>query len=146
MASLQAKGAYSTKALVDAARDPRCPAHADFEWDDSVAGEKWRLRQAGDYERGIEYEVVIERKKTKPVQVNMRVVYPAKDKNGARVKVSGGAVVRDGDLMAQLVDRARSQLASFQNQYKSLRKLSEFAGLFRELDRVLGKPKGKRAA
>lgn len=33
--------------LVDLARDPEHPLHARFEWDDSLAAEKWRLEQAG---------------------------------------------------------------------------------------------------
>jgi hypothetical protein len=32
--------------VVDEARDPEHPLHARFEWDDSVAGEKWRHHQA----------------------------------------------------------------------------------------------------
>lgn len=32
--------------VVDAARDPNHPLHSRFEWDDSVAGEKYRLTQA----------------------------------------------------------------------------------------------------
>lgn len=32
--------------VVDEARDPEHPLHNRFEWDDSVAGEKWRHHQA----------------------------------------------------------------------------------------------------
>jgi predicted RNA-binding protein YlxR (DUF448 family) len=32
--------------VVEAARDPEHPLHSRFEWDDSVAAEKWRLEQA----------------------------------------------------------------------------------------------------
>jgi hypothetical protein len=32
--------------ILDDARHPDSPIHAHFEWDDTVAAEKWRLRQA----------------------------------------------------------------------------------------------------
>ena len=40
-------GALTPALLVDVARDPDHPLHPRFEWDDSVAAEKWRLEQAG---------------------------------------------------------------------------------------------------
>lgn len=39
-------GALTPQLVVDTARDPGHPLHARFEWDDQVAGEKWRLEQA----------------------------------------------------------------------------------------------------
>lgn len=32
--------------VLDEARDPQHPLHSRFEWDDTVAGEKWRRHQA----------------------------------------------------------------------------------------------------
>jgi hypothetical protein len=40
-------GSLTPVLVVDVARDPAHPLHARFEWDDSIAGEKWRLEQAG---------------------------------------------------------------------------------------------------
>lgn len=40
------RGALTPNVLVDEARDPNHPLHARFEWDDSVAGERWRKHQA----------------------------------------------------------------------------------------------------
>lgn len=39
-------GLLRPKAVVDEARDASSPLHSAFEWDDSVAGEKYRLDQA----------------------------------------------------------------------------------------------------
>ena len=36
----------TAKRLVDVSRDESAPLHAEFEWDDSVAGEKYREEQA----------------------------------------------------------------------------------------------------
>lgn len=40
-------GSLTAALVVDVARDPDHPLHARFEWDDTVAAEKWRLEQAG---------------------------------------------------------------------------------------------------
>lgn len=34
------------KSLLDASRDPTAPLHNEFEWDDAIAGEKYREQQA----------------------------------------------------------------------------------------------------
>lgn len=39
-------GELSPKLVLDSARDPDHPLHSRFEWDDSVAGERYRLDQA----------------------------------------------------------------------------------------------------
>jgi len=45
---LTSKGIEATsKNLLEAARDKDSPLHKYFEWDDSIAAENWRLRQAG---------------------------------------------------------------------------------------------------
>lgn len=39
-------GRITPEAVVEDARDPESPLHDEFEWDDSVAAEKYRLEQA----------------------------------------------------------------------------------------------------
>ncbi len=46
LAIYQAKGSLTPELVVDAARDPGSPLHDKFEWDDQVAGERYRLQQA----------------------------------------------------------------------------------------------------
>ena len=41
-------GELTPKSVVDENRDKAAPLHACFEWDDAVAAEKFRERQAGD--------------------------------------------------------------------------------------------------
>ncbi len=40
------RGALTPALVVETASDPAHPLHSRFEWDDSVAAEKWRLEQA----------------------------------------------------------------------------------------------------
>lgn len=44
--------------VVDVARDPEHPLHERFEWDDSVAGERWRQHQAGELIRSVKIAFV----------------------------------------------------------------------------------------
>jgi len=40
-------GALNSELVVEVATDPKHPLHSRFEWDDSIAGHKYRLEQAG---------------------------------------------------------------------------------------------------
>lgn len=40
-------GTLTPALVVDVARDPEHPLHSRFEWDDTLAAEKWRHEQAG---------------------------------------------------------------------------------------------------
>ena len=41
------RGSLSAPVVVEEAADPEHPLHDRFEWDDTVAGHRWRLEQAG---------------------------------------------------------------------------------------------------
>lgn len=60
-------GEVSPSALVDAARPEDSPAHSGFEWDDSVAGEEYRLIQARQWIRKV--EIIIEDRPERLVHV-----------------------------------------------------------------------------
>jgi hypothetical protein len=46
LSSIESDGRITPEKVVDAARDPDCPAHDLFEWDDAKAASKYRLDQA----------------------------------------------------------------------------------------------------
>lgn len=47
-------GALTQVNVVDVARSPGHPLHNRFEWDDTIAGEKYRLEQAGELIRSVQ--------------------------------------------------------------------------------------------
>lgn len=57
---LERKGEITSQRVVNAARNESHPLHGCFEWDDTVAGEKWRNEQARRIIRTVEYEVTTE--------------------------------------------------------------------------------------
>lgn len=48
-------GELRPRTVVDKAKDPSHPLHDRFEWDDKLAGEKYRLQQASDLIRSVEW-------------------------------------------------------------------------------------------
>jgi hypothetical protein len=52
-------GVVTPAQVVEAARDPANPLHEEFEWDDSVAAEQWRLAQARTLIRSIRVVVSV---------------------------------------------------------------------------------------
>lgn len=46
-------GKLTPPLVVDTARDPEHPLHDRFEWDDAIAGEKWRREQAHELIRSV---------------------------------------------------------------------------------------------
>lgn len=61
-------GELSAHDVLDDARDPSSPLHSRFEWDDSVAGEEYRLGQARDLIRRVKV-TIIPAKKSEPIIV-----------------------------------------------------------------------------
>lgn len=51
-------GSLTGQAVVEAARDEAHPLHSRFEWDDSVAGEKFRVVQANELIRSVKVNFV----------------------------------------------------------------------------------------
>lgn len=51
------KGTLGKQQIVDAARDPESLLHSCFTWDDELAGEKFRLQEAGELVRELRIKV-----------------------------------------------------------------------------------------
>ena len=72
MEEIEAKeGAVTSKNVLEASRPEDSPTHAIFEWDDSVAAEKYRLSQSSECIRNIRIE--IEEVPTQEVQLKLKL-------------------------------------------------------------------------
>lgn len=107
----KANGLLAASAVVDAARYDRHPLHSTFEWDDSIAGEKWRVRQARDL---IGHIVIISGPKSAPQAIRAFV-------NVQRGEVQGytstAIVVSDAELRQQIVQKAVDELIQWRGKY-----------------------------
>lgn len=138
------QGVYSPERLVEEASDPRCPAHADFEWNDSTAAHKWRIEQARKYDQAITYTLLVTGPrggKSKPIE--FRAAYAFEDADGKPYYRAGTEVVRNKDLLQDLKTRALAALQSWQRQYDMLSSIGEFVEIFRAIKKVT-KPVAKK--
>jgi hypothetical protein len=134
---------------VDNARDTKSSLHGLFEWDDSKAGEAYRLEQA----RGVIrlYFIVIEptivsrdhKLKFKPATTR-GLVSLRKD----RERPGGGYrqvmdVLKSPDMRQQLVEEALEELKLWQARYKSLNELAEVFDLIARMEGKYGNVKAR---
>jgi len=119
--------------IVQMARDPTTESHDLFEWDDSVAAEKWRGEQAGLILRNLKVTFVNEERTdegdSKPVPVRMFYGDPTKTEGF----VSVVKIMSDQDLYQQLLQKAKMELQSFKKKYSILKELQP---LFDEIDKI----------
>lgn len=134
------KGQYTPKDVVEKARSRNSPIHRYFEWDDTKAAEKWRLRQAKKLITC--YVVIVDEKPTPPV-VSVRL-------NNRRVYMDTDKASENESLWEQVMRDALTGLESWQLRYENLSSVSEFhpafEGINKTKENVRGKENSKRKA
>lgn len=105
---------YTPHQVLDLARDPKTELHKCFDWDDSIAAEKWRIEQARQVVKS--FTVVIERAESKAPQAYRVVQHDPIEKVYRPVMYT----TRNEDQYGTLLRRAKAELASFRQRYKSI--------------------------
>lgn len=128
MEYLEQNGGLTAARLLDANREVGTPLHDEFEWDDSVAAEKFRENQASYLIRHI--TVTETTHSTEPVAVRafVKVV-----ENDAPVYANFARVLSDAELRSQMLNRAKSELAAFATKYETLEELSALFPIIKEV-------------
>ena len=102
--------------ILEYARNENSELHKCFEWDDTVAAEKYRLQQA----RNIVCNLVYQEKEEEPTK--LRVFYNQSSTNTYKpTKV----LVRNEDSYKELLMQAKLELRAFKNKYKMLTELED---------------------
>ena len=109
--------------VLDANRDETAPLHNEFEWDDGIAAEKFRLNQAGHLIR------CICAKPEKEEQKPMRVFFTVQKNDGYN---NLQTIIQIQDKRKALLEQALKELDAFMEKYKSL---SELANIFDAIER-----------
>lgn len=113
-------GSISPRQVVDFARDPETALHTVFEWDDSVAAERFREVQAAHFIRAVVKSVPASN--SGPVQVRAFVALtPDRGEVSFRPIES---VLDDPKRRAQLVADAFAELSALREKYQHLTELS----------------------
>lgn len=113
------------KQLLDKARDENSELHKCFEWDDSVAAEKYRLQQAQTVLRMIVVDT--QKKDVEPV----RAFSLSSEKS---VYKPTRMILENVDEYQLLLKRARTELEAFKRKYASL---NELEAIFEAIDNFL---------
>lgn len=99
--------------IVDRARDENSELHKCFEWNDSIAAEKWRKQEA----REIRHFLIIRNEK-EPDAPKIHALYFTGNGEGYK---AAPAVFRNPDEHAALLQRAYAELRAFSEKYRTLK-------------------------
>ena len=113
---LEAAGNLSAKSLLDVSRPKDAPLHSEFEWNDSIAAEKFREGQA----RNIINHLVV-RLDEKP-DTPVRGFFQITQQEPRYTNVN--AILTHRDLRAELIQQALEEMAAFQRKYGTLTELA----------------------
>jgi len=114
----------SSQQIVDRARDENSELHKCFEWDDSIAAEKYRLKQAGY----VVHHLVIKEETVPEDRPEIRYFFKPKAESGYKpTKV----IVRKEDEYKALLARAWAELQAFKVKYSMLTELQEIFDLIK---------------
>ena len=110
------------KTLLDASRDESAPLHGEFEWDDGVAAEKYRLDQARSLIRNI--CIITEKSDGTKVTDRQFVITPG----GRSQYVALGAALSNEKWHDNLLEQARRECQNFIGKYRRLKELTGVTG------------------
>lgn len=113
------------ESVLELARDKKSEIHNDFEWNNDVAAEKYRLIQA----RKMIQMFVIQQEE--PEQPKVRALQITTEKS---VYQPTKLFLKQDDEYNALLKRALAELESFKQKYKTL---SELEAVFEEIEKVL---------
>lgn len=123
----------TTDQVVEMAKDPGTESHALFDWDDAVAGPKWRKEQAKLIMRNLKVEFVHE----EVSEDEAKAFTPVRLFYGNPVESNGFAAITtimgNKDMYDQLLERAKMEIKSFRKKYAMLKELE---ALFDVIDRI----------
>ena len=138
-------GSVTSKSFLEYSRPEDSETHDMFEWDDTIAAEKYRLAQSGRIINQLQIEVVYSGDSS-PRDVEVEVNRTERFKrvsafvNVAPKTVKGSAVftntlsaLRDKEKRVQVLKNALAELESFKARYESLEELSGVMDAIKDL-------------
>lgn len=129
---MEKAGKLTAENLVEANRPKNAPLHAEFDWNNTVAAEKWRCHQA----RNIINSIVLvgeDQPKVEAVRCFFRV------ESAAPNYESVNTIIRNEDKYAKLVEQALRELVVFKKKYAQIKELSAVFNAIEELEGKNGK-------
>lgn len=120
--SKENKGGVTAEILLKKSRNKTAPLHNCFEWDDSIAAEKYRLQEAQQII--VQLVVVEDVNKKEPIKVR---AFPSVEENDSTHYTTISRAMSSPMLRQQIIEKAWLELQAWQNKYMDLK---EFAKVF----------------
>src|SRR6185312_17056988 len=125
---LSKQGGVTSRDVLDTARSANSPLHPYFEWDNAVAADLWRLRQAGNMLASIRVRFIEDGsgdvKEARAFQVTRRGAYEAEPRRYHTFQVLHG----DSAFAAQMMDSAIDDLLGWRRKYEPYTEMWERFG------------------
>ena len=112
-------GTLSPELLVEVASNPDHPLHDRFEWDDAIAGHKWRLEQAGQLLR-----VTFRPDPAKPTDLRAFVAVRGEDTPKSEYVPTADALA-DPFTRELLLRQMKRDAQTFQRRWKNMEQYAE---------------------
>ena len=113
------KGRLLPRVVVDEARNEASPLHNSFEWNDSIAGEQWRIEQA---RRLIQVSVIVLDGHNEPVRAFVSL---STDRYSGGGYMMVKSVLSDNELVDIMLKDAAAELEIFTAKFNMIQELSE---------------------
>lgn len=119
--------------IVDMASNPETESHDLFDWDDAIAGPKWRKEQANKILQNLKVEFVQSDDKPEGQKTftPVRLFYGNPCERKGFVAVT--TIMGNKDMYEQLLERAKMEIKSFRKKYAMLKELE---ALFDMIDMI----------
>ena len=121
-------GKVTSELLLKDAEPEDSPLHELFEWDDAVAGHKYRLTQATNVIINLAIEVEKEQKPKK-----IRAYYNVSDSERKGRFINAETAFANPDTKEIILKRAYREMQSFMQKYENL---TEFAPVFKAIEDI----------
>ncbi len=123
-------GVVTKESFLEASRPIEAPTHNAFEWNDSVAAEKYRLEQSGQIIRNLCVKII---KDGKPEKATAYVNVSKTTADKAKY-MSLQVALEDGENRNTVLGNALNELKAFKRKYE---RLSELAEVITVIDKVV---------
>lgn len=127
-------GFVSSKEFLEMARPKNSPVHDYFEWDDSIAGERFREHQAG---RILSAIITIEEGVETREYVTPMVIESDENKDGHYIRLD---IARDSEEIWEMVlERALQEAEQWAQRYQHLKELGPITKAIRKVTMTTGR-------
>ena len=129
-------GTITREILLESARSQDSCIHSLFEWNDTIAAEKYRLHQAGNVLSSLKVTVMRPEKADEPVTTKAWVQVERQEHKAVYMNVQ--SAMSGEKTRQQVLKIALAELATFKHKYETL---TELSAVFEAIDMVLADEK-----